>query len=59
MLADRLPRKRVMVGADLIRLVLVASAGMCLVLDTPAAPIFVLATRQGCSGHRSVVPSEP
>lgn len=50
MLADRLPRKRVMVASDLIRLVLVAAAGMCLVLDTPAAPIFVLATAAGLLG---------
>ena len=50
MLADRLPRKRVMVVSDLMRLVLVAAAGLCLVFDTPAAPIFVLATVAGLLG---------
>ena len=50
LVADRLPRKRVMIGSDAIRLVLVAAAGLCLVLDTPAAPIFVLATAAGLLG---------
>lgn len=50
MLADRWPRKRVMVSADLIRGVLVGLAGLCLVLDTPAAPVFVLATLAGLLG---------
>jgi MFS family permease len=50
MLADRFPRKRVMVMADLVRGVLVAGAGLCLVLDTPAAPVFVLATLAGLLG---------
>jgi MFS family permease len=50
MLADRFPRKRVMILADLIRGVLVVAAGLCLVLDTPAAPIFVLATLTGLLG---------
>jgi MFS family permease len=49
-LADRFPRKRVMIASDLIRLVLVTAAGLCLVLDTPAAPIFVLATLGGLLG---------
>lgn len=49
-LADRLPRKQVMIASDLIRLVLVATAGLCLVLGTPAAPIFVLATMAGLLG---------
>jgi MFS family permease len=50
MLADRFPRKSVMVLADLVRGVLVVAAGLCLVLDTPAAPIFVLATLAGLLG---------
>jgi MFS family permease len=50
MLADRFPRKRVMVTADLIRGVLVTATGLCLVFDTPAAPIFVLATLTGLLG---------
>jgi MFS family permease len=50
MLADRFPRKRVMVMADLARGALVATAGLCLVVDTPAAPIFVLATLAGLLG---------
>jgi len=41
--ADRGSRKKVMIGSDLIRAVLVTAA-VCLFLDTPAAPIFVLAT---------------
>lgn len=49
-LVDRFPRKHVMVVADLLRLLLVTTAGMCLVLDTPAAPIFVLATLGGLLG---------
>jgi len=50
MLADRFPRKSVMVSADLIRAVIITAAGLCLVLDTPAAPIFVLATLGGLLG---------
>jgi MFS family permease len=50
MLADRFPRKRVMVLSDLARCVLVVTAGLCLVVDTPAAPIFVLATLTGLLG---------
>jgi MFS family permease len=50
MLADRFPRKRVMVTADLVRAVLVAGCGLFLVFDTPAAPIFVLATLAGLLG---------
>jgi MFS family permease len=50
MLADRFPRKSVMILADLVRGVLVVAAGLCLVLDTPAAPIFVLATLTGLLG---------
>ena len=43
-LADRLPRQRVMIGADLLRFVVVIAAVACLWLGTPAAPIFILAT---------------
>jgi MFS family permease len=43
-LTDRLPRKGVMVVADLARAVLVVGATLCLLADAPAAPIFVLAT---------------
>ncbi len=50
MLADRFPRKRVMVLADLARAVLIVGSGLCLVFDTPAAPIFVLATMTGLLG---------
>jgi MFS family permease len=50
LLADRFPRKRVMVLADLFRAVLVGAAGLCLAFDTPAAPIFVLATLAGLLG---------
>lgn len=49
-LADRLPRKTVMIGMDVARAVLVAAAAACLYLDTPAAPIFVLATLTGIFG---------
>jgi len=50
MLADRFPRKSVMVTADLVRGLLVVGCGLCLVFDTPAAPIFVLATLAGLLG---------
>lgn len=50
MLADRLPRKRVMILSDLIRGLLIVAAGLCLVFDSPAAPIFVLATLAGLLG---------
>jgi MFS family permease len=43
-IADRLPRKRVMIAADLIRAGLVALAALCLALDLPDATVFVLAT---------------
>lgn len=43
-MVDRLPRKAVMVGADLARAALVVAATACLLTDTPAAPVFVLAT---------------
>ena len=43
-IADRLLRKKVMIGADLIRAGLVALAALCLALDLPPATVFVLAT---------------
>lgn len=43
-MVDRMPRKAVMVSADLVRAGLVVAATACLFADTPAAPIFVLAT---------------
>jgi MFS family permease len=43
-LADHLPRQRVMIGADVARAVLVVAAAICVGTDTPAAPIYVLAT---------------
>jgi MFS family permease len=49
-LVDRFPRKTMMVLSDLTRAVLVVLAGLCLVLDTPAAPIFVLATLTSLMG---------
>jgi MFS family permease len=42
--ADRVARKKVMVLCDLGRAILVTAAAVCLFLDTPVAPIFVLAT---------------
>ena len=48
--ADRGPRKRVMVLSDLIRAVLVTAAAVCLFLDVPPAPIFVLATLTSLMG---------
>jgi MFS family permease len=42
-LADRLPRKSLMIGCDLVRFALVAAAALCLYADTPAWPVFVLA----------------
>ena len=43
-LADRLPRKQVMIGADVARAALVVAAAVCVAADTAAAPIYVLAT---------------
>ncbi|TXL63197.1 MFS transporter [Aeromicrobium terrae] len=44
LLADRWPRKRVMILADLIRAVLVTGSAILLYADAPAAPVYVLAT---------------
>jgi MFS family permease len=49
-LADRLPRKAVMVAADLARAVAVVAATLCLWAGTPAWPIFVLATAASLLG---------
>jgi len=49
-LADRLPRKAVMVAADLARAVAVAAATLCLWAGTPAWPIYVLATAASLLG---------
>lgn len=43
-LADRLDRRRLMMGCDLARALLVAAAATVLLLDGPAWPVFVLAT---------------
>jgi MFS family permease len=43
-LADRLPRKQVMIGADLARGALVVAAAACVAVDAPAASVYVLAT---------------
>ncbi|HSV39763.1 MAG TPA: MFS transporter [Nocardioidaceae bacterium] len=43
-LADKLPRKRVMIASDLARVVLICASTACLFADTPAATIFILAT---------------
>jgi predicted MFS family arabinose efflux permease len=43
-LADRLPRKQVLIASDLLRALVVTAAAACLVLDTPVWPIYVLAT---------------
>jgi MFS family permease len=42
-LADRLPRRLVMIACDLARFVLVAAAALCLYVGTPSWPVFVLA----------------
>jgi MFS family permease len=42
-LADRYPRRAVMIAADLLRAAVVVAAVLCLYADTPAAPVFVLA----------------
>ena len=43
-LADRFPRRLVMVMSDLCRVVLVSSSAVLLYVDAPAAPVFVLAS---------------
>lgn len=62
-IADRMPRKRVMVVSDLARAVLVALAALCLVLDLPSATVFVVATVasvMGCAfrpAQRALMPA--
>ncbi|MGA9746019.1 MAG: MFS transporter [Nocardioides sp.] len=62
-LADKMPRLRLMVLCDLVRAILVTSAAVCLFLDTPSAPIFIIATVTGLLGtpfmvaQRSLLPS--
>jgi MFS family permease len=43
-LADRVDRKRLMICCDLARVILVTGSAVCLIVGTPAWPIFVLAT---------------
>ncbi len=62
-LADKMSRKLLMILMDLARASLVAAAAACLFLDTPAAPIYVLATITSLLGtpfmvaQRSLLPS--
>ncbi len=49
-IADRMPRKQVMVASDLIRAALVALSALCLILGLPAATVFVLATLTSLMG---------
>ena len=56
-LADRLPRKAVLIGSDLIRALLATVAGIALLIDAPAAVIIVIATI--LSAHRLRVPPGP
>ena len=49
-LADRFPRKSVMIAADFLRALLVLAAAICLVTESPAAPIFILATLTALMG---------
>ncbi len=41
-LADRYSRVRVMIGSNLLRAVLIASAGLCVYADTPAWVVYVI-----------------
>jgi len=62
-LVDKLPHKRVMIGTDLIRAALVTAAAVCLWVDTPSWPIYVLATASSLLGtpfriaQRAMLPS--
>ena len=62
-LVDKLPHKRVMIGTDLIRAALVTAAAVCLWVDTPSWPIYVLATAASLLGtpfriaQRAMLPS--
>lgn len=48
--ADRLPRKLVMISADLARAALVSAAAACIAVHTSPAPVFILATLVGMLG---------
>ncbi len=62
-LADVMSRKLLMIITDLARALLVTSAAVCLFLDTPSAPIYVLATLTSLLGtpfmvaQRALLPS--
>ncbi len=62
-LADKMSRKKLMIITDFARAVLVAAAAACLYLDTPAWPIYVLATLASLLGtpfrvaQRALLPS--
>ena len=49
-LADRLPRRTVMIACDLTRFVLVAGAALCLYAGTPSWPVFGLAGLASLAG---------
>ena len=62
-LADKMPRRTVMLLSDLVRATLITAAAVCLFLDTPAAPVYVLATLASLTAtpfmvaQRSMLPS--
>ncbi|MGY2874244.1 MFS family permease [Marmoricola sp. URHA0025 HA25] len=49
-LADRLPRRQVMIVCDVLRFVLVVAAALCLWAGTPSWPVFVLAGLASLTG---------
>lgn len=49
-LSDRYPRKHVMIGADLVRAVLVAAAAGCVMADAPGLTVFTLAIAASVAG---------
>jgi MFS family permease len=49
-LADKVDRRRLMIGADVIRVVLVLAAAAVVVADGPAMPVYVLAILVGVVG---------
>jgi len=49
-LADRMPRKKVMIGCDVARFLLVTGAALCLWVGTPSWPVFVLAGLASLAG---------